>query len=184
MAITPVYSTFFHCIYDQAEGFGRMGSGAHFSIFRAIERLDVEMKPSPVPQIHDFAVIWDEDHDQRIIKVVESLLMHDLLAPVQFIGERKGTLTIVLAARAVSYMGMSVDQYAAAASKAAQASGIEDYWAPRIGIYDRNPDSVGQRDPQYLIAEPVSVVMSYLDTIDYMWSLGSRPWAPPPQPKF
>jgi len=161
-----------------------MGSGAHYSIFRAIERLDVEMKPSRFPQIHDFAVIWDEDHDQRIIKVVESLYMHDLLAPVQFIGERKGTLTIILAARAISYMGMTEAQYAERASKAAQASGIEDYWAPIIGIYDRIPESLGQRDPKYLIPEHIDVVMSYLDTIDHMWCLGSRPWVAPPQPRF
>lgn len=179
MAASSAYSTYFHCIYDQASEEGRMGRGAHYSVFRAIERLDVDMKPSIVPQVHNFAVVWDEDHDRRVITAAESLYMNDLLAPVQFVGERKGTLTLVLAARALTYMDMSEREYSAKVEKVLQSSGIEDYWPVVIGSYDRSRQSPHQRRPEYLIAENSDVVLSYLDTIDHMWDLGSRPWEAP-----
>jgi hypothetical protein len=41
-------------------------------------------------------VIWDEDHDERVIGVVERMYFAGLLHPVLFVGERKGSLTVVL----------------------------------------------------------------------------------------
>ncbi|WP_233352939.1 hypothetical protein, partial [Vibrio cholerae] len=47
-------------------------------------------------KIHDFALIWDEDHDTRIIEVIEKLCVQNALSPVRFIGERKGGVTILV----------------------------------------------------------------------------------------
>lgn len=98
-AQAPAYSHLFSCIYDEAEPIGRIGRGTHYSIFRAAEWHDVMRRPLPVAQVHDFAVVWDEDHDTRVIEVVEKLYMKSLLSPVQFIGERKGSLNVIVAAK-------------------------------------------------------------------------------------
>lgn len=45
---------------------------------------------------YDFCIIWDEDHDERIIEIVNELNKRKLLSPILFIGERKGNVSIVL----------------------------------------------------------------------------------------
>lgn len=57
----PAYSRLFSCLHDEASPVGNLGRGTHFSIFRSVEWLDVERQPLARPQIHDFAVIWDEN---------------------------------------------------------------------------------------------------------------------------
>ena len=99
MAQTPVYSHLLSCIYDEPEPIGHIGRGAHYSVFRCAESRDVSWSPVSPAQVHDFAVIWDEDHDTRVIAVAEALYAEGVLAPVQFIGERKGNLTVILAAK-------------------------------------------------------------------------------------
>ena len=106
----PQYSSLFTTIYDQPEPVGRIGRGTHYSILRSVEWLDVMRQPLKVPQIHDFAIIWDEDHDVRLIDVLERLYLTGLLAPIQFIGERKAMLTVITAAR--FYYGISEEQIA------------------------------------------------------------------------
>lgn len=49
------------------------------------------------PAFHDFAVLWDGDHDRRIIWYAEKLFEADLLQQVVFIGECKATVTIYTA---------------------------------------------------------------------------------------
>jgi len=178
MSGTPVYSTLFHCLYDQPEPIGSLGRGAHYSVFRVAERFDVELKPAVPPQIHDFAVIWDEDHDTRVIEAVECLYMHDLLAPVQFVGERKGTLSLILAARGLSYMGLTWDQYKARAQEAINQMSHGDWWPVEIGSFDRRPGNPHQNDPGCIVQADVHRVEAYLLSIDTLWNLGTRPWQP------
>ncbi|WP_253073410.1 hypothetical protein [Sodalis ligni] len=93
------YSTLLSCLYDEQQPIGNLGRGTHYSIFRTVEWLDVNRTPVNLPQLHDFSVIWDEDHDERVINVIENIYMAGLLSPIQFIGERKGTLTVIVAAK-------------------------------------------------------------------------------------
>lgn len=178
MTNTPQYSTLLHCLYDQPEPVGNLGRGAHYSIFRCVERLNVELKPAIPPHVHDFAVIWDEDHDSRVITAIEALYMADLLAPVQFIGERKAFLNIIIAARTWSY-GITLEEY----QKRAQAVVLaalngQDYWNVEVGIFDRSEGSPHQRDAIGIIAASDFQVLSYMVAIDAMWNLGTRPYAP------
>lgn len=76
-----------------------MGRGTHCSVFRVPEWFDVIGRPVDKALQHDFAVLWDEDHDKRIIPVIERLYVNGLLFPVQFIGERKGVITAILASK-------------------------------------------------------------------------------------
>ncbi len=39
MQKTPPYSNLLSCLYDESEPVGRLGSGAHYSVFRSVEWL-------------------------------------------------------------------------------------------------------------------------------------------------
>ena len=83
------YSPFFHTVYDQPEPVGVLGRGTHYSVLRTI-RTDTDWS-----YFFDFAVIWDEDHDLRIVWILERLHTLGLLTQVHAIGERKGTINLV-----------------------------------------------------------------------------------------
>jgi hypothetical protein len=185
MTAARQYSTLFTCLYDEPEPVGRIGRGAHYSVFRAVEWLDVERPPLDHPQIHDFAVIWDEDHDVRIIDAIEQIYMAGLLSPVQFIGERKGTLTALVAAKFYFAAGEpDIDAYRRAIDAIAQ--GLEDPWPAEVGSFDRSPGNPHQNFFEGLISDTDHRVGLYLGNIDALWRLGTRAYAPvaaaPPPP--
>lgn len=64
-------SCFFHTLHDEPGRVGSLGRGTHYSVLRAVIW-------EPEPRFHDFAVIWDEDHDTRIIGVLEQLYVRRL----------------------------------------------------------------------------------------------------------
>jgi hypothetical protein len=66
----PQYSNLFTCLHDKLESIGTLGRGTHYSVFRSVESLNVIRRPLTLPQINDFAVIWDEDHDTRVIEAI------------------------------------------------------------------------------------------------------------------
>ena len=168
------YSNLFACLYDETEPVGHLGRGTHSSIFRCVERHDVEMKPASEALIHDFAVIWDEDHDVRLIAAIERMYMAGLLAPVQFIGERKGMLSVIYAARFWSYGDVSTYQQAVASI----AGGLPfDSWAVEFGMFDRHQESV-QTQVDCIINDTVPKVETYLRNLDNLWNLGTRRYQP------
>lgn len=171
--ITPAYSTLLQCLYDQAHPV--VSHYGHYSVFRAIDSRDVTQKPTPVPRIHDFAVIWDDDHDSRIIPVIEEMLMAGLLPGVQFIGEHKGTLTIILAAR--TYWEIDLEAFKTKVASLTPAAG--DFWDVRVGMFDHSPSSLRtghQCDFQEIIGLPEDATHAYLLAIDGMWNLGTKEW--------
>jgi hypothetical protein len=176
--LTPVYSTLLHCVYDQPEPVGSFG-GIHYSVFRCAEWFDVCRKPLAVAQVHNFAVIWDEDHDIRIIEACEKLYIAGLLSPVQFIGEHKGVLSVVIAARAYFGMDDTADTYKEKIDEAID-SVAGDYWPVEVGMFDRSPGSPHQNDFVNLIGGTGHSEYSYLKTIDTLWKLGTYDWKPEP----
>ena len=131
----PIYSTLFSCLYDEPSPVGNLGRGAHYSIFRSVEWLDVIREPLIIPQVHDFAVIWDEDHDIRVIQVIEAIYMAGLLSPIQFIGERKGTLTIIVAAKFYfAHSKANLDAYIYRLNEISVKPGHGDSWPSEVGM--------------------------------------------------
>lgn len=170
--VTPEYSTLFRCLYDEQ----RAGPNLHFhySVFRAVDCRDIERKPTALPYVHDFAVIWDDDHDTRIIRVLEEMLMAGILPGVQFIGEHKGELTIILAAR--TYWLIDTESFA---DRLGKLSGLAagDFWQPEIGMYDRSGlQTWHQCDFKNLLGLPKEEEMAYLFSIDSRWTLGTKQW--------
>lgn len=173
------YSTYFSCLYDEREPVGRLGRGTHYSIMRSVEWLDVCRNPLSLPHVHDFAVIWDEDHDDRIIDAIERIYMAGLLSPVQFIGERKGVLTALIAARfRFSGVEEEYNDYMLRVEKICD-SVHGDHWPVEIGMFDRSPGwPPHQTEVGGLIAADDEKVITYLRNIDNIWRLGTRPFEP------
>lgn len=170
---TPTYSTLIHCLYDQAHPV--VSHYGPYSIFRAIDSRDVTQKSTPLPRVHDFAVIWDDDHDNRVIPVIEEMLMAGLLPGVQFIGEHKGTLTIILAAR--TYWVIDLEAFKAKVTSLTQAAG--DFWDVRVGMFDHSPNNLRighQCDFQEILGLAEDATHAYLLSIDGMWNLGTKEW--------
>jgi len=168
------YSDFFSCIHDEPEPVGRIGRGCHYSILRCAEWYDVTRRPLVQAQRHDFAVIWDEDHDTRVIDVVEQFYMAGLLSPVQFIGERKAHLTVVLAAKFYFLNDEGLDRYQRQLKEVVSRA-VPDTWEVSLGTYDRSGPH-HQTDLQGLIQDSVHRADTYVRSIDHLWSLGTYPY--------
>lgn len=174
----PAYSDFFTCLYDEPAPVGHLGRGAHYSVLRCAEWFDVERRPLPRAEVHDFAVIWDEDHDTRVIDVVERIYLEGLLSPVQFIGERKGTLTVIVAARFYWNAEERVlEDFKRRVSDIAASSSVSgDSWTTEIGSFDRSPTyPPHQTYLAGLIQSTEHKIDTYVRNIDNLWSLGTRP---------
>jgi len=178
MTAVPQYSKLFTCLYDEAAPVGSLGRGTHYSVFRAVEWLDVTRRRLTLPQIHDFAIIWDEDHDTRVIDAVEQIYMAGLLSPVQFIGERKGGLTAIVAAR-FYFDGSAADTEAYRMAIEAITQDLPDSWCAAVGSFDREPGSAHQCDYEGIINDREHKVGLYLANIDSLWRLGTYDYRPP-----
>ena len=89
------YSEFFQTLYDEHQPVGALGRGSHYSVLRAIVFHDQENLVLKTAKFHDFAIIWDEDHDTRIIKVIEKIYFSGFLSRYKFFGENKGCFTTI-----------------------------------------------------------------------------------------
>ena len=67
-----LYSPFFQTLHDERSPAGHLGDGTHASILRAMVFSDPYQRPLSGGIEVDFAVIWDADHDTRVIKAVEA----------------------------------------------------------------------------------------------------------------
>jgi len=169
------YSTLFSTIHDEPAPVGNIGRGAHYSILRSVEWTDVTRAPNPIdkPQIHDFAVIWDEDHDTRVIEVIEKIYMAGLLSPVQFIGERKGVLSVVVAAKYYFSGESEINSYKDSIQEIANS--LDDQWPSNVGCFDRSPSFPHhQCFDLSIIQDNENKVINYLKTIDSLWNLGTK----------
>lgn len=178
MADLPIYSPFFTCLYDEQKPVGYLGRGTHYSVLRTAEWFDVDRSRLDEAQVHDFAVIWDEDHDERVINVIERIYMAGLLPPVQFIGEKKGMLTVILAAR--FYLGQSkgaLERYETKINEISQKQDC-DSWPAELGSFHRQCDDPPHTSPGGIISDSEDRVITYLQNIDSLWALGTKPHRP------
>lgn len=82
------------------------GDGCHYSIMETIIPTTIDCSQDP-DLLYDklnallinkfrFAIIWDKDHDERVLSVLEGLYAVDLLKHIVIIGEHKGHLTVLV----------------------------------------------------------------------------------------
>jgi hypothetical protein len=98
-----------------------------------------------VPHFHDFAVIWDEDHDTRVIAVIENLYVRGLLPLVLAIGERKGNVTALVSPPVPGSFGAELEKIA--------KENPGDPWCSDIGTMD---------ETQGIISDTAERVSAYL----------------------
>jgi hypothetical protein len=87
---------FFQTLHDETSPTGHLGRGTHYSVLRAVVFHDPMGKPLSQSELTDFAVIWDEDHDVRVVEPIEAIYRRGLLSSFLMFGERKGSFTAVL----------------------------------------------------------------------------------------
>lgn len=172
MTTLPVYSQLFACLFDQAGPVGGLGRGTHYSIFRSIQWREIDGDFCDCARLHDFAIVWDEDHDVRVITIVEKLHLMGLLWPIVFIGERKGGLTILL------WQGVDPTKERSDWFEVVQdiVDAVEDdVWTMTYGAYDRDPANSEKRTVQgEIIDDESELVVAYLQSIDLLWQLGEK----------
>lgn len=171
---TTVYSHLFSCLHDEPVPIGRLGRGAHHSVFRSVQWRDIGGDPLEKGRIHDFAIIWDEDHDTRVIGVLERLHLAGYLWPVVFVGERKGVLTILFAGMAGPLQDRDNDHLAKIRAIAEDAG--DDSWDVRTGWF-RRVEVLEEGTPytgEGIINDDDWRVVNYLNGIDALWELGEK----------
>lgn len=157
------YSPFFQTLHDETQPVGHLGRGTHYSVLRVPIWQDEWLNPLGQASLLDFAVIWDEDHDERVIEVIETLYFGGLLAPVRFIGERKGSLSVLIDAKTVeAWDRVALKNYREAVSDVSQSQ--EDPWPATV-------DAVSGPN-RSIIHAPDEHVSLYLRNIELLWKLG------------
>src|SRR5580704_3231684 len=90
------YCDFFKTIYDETKPTGYLGRGTHYSVLRAMVFHNSFGIPLSDGQFVDFAVIWDADHDGRVIEPIQEIFRCGMLSSFTIFGEHKGLFTGVL----------------------------------------------------------------------------------------
>jgi len=160
------YSPFFQTLHDETRPVGQFGRGTHYSILRVPIWQDEWLNPLAQGLLLDFAVIWDEDHDERVVKAIEVLYFGGLLSPVRFIGERKGSLSVLISDETVGQWNeAALRDYREAVSDIGQS--LEDPWPVTV-------DQVFGQRHSIIHAAPEEVA-TYLRNIHLLWHLGAKP---------
>lgn len=174
------YSPFFQTLHDEPAPVGIFGDGAHYSVLSAVIFHDYLGEPLRFALDHTFAVIWDGDHDERVIKVIEQIYRRGLLPRFTYFGERKGNFTAILIDPKVGLLARADDDPRVVtepknknAELKKQLSVIlnldDDPWPVTIanGIAaDNNQIIIDDLDD-----DPARVT-TYLKNIDILWGLG------------
>lgn len=164
------YSDFFKTLHDEDRPVGCIGQGTHHSVLRAVVWHDCWQYPSACAKYLDFAIMWDEDHDTRVIEVIELLYFAGLLTPALLVGERKGSFSLVVSDE--TREGFSEERwskYQKAVEEITEST--NDPWAAYVET------AAGWQHT--LIHDHTKNAYQYLDTIGQLWELGIKPIDPP-----
>jgi hypothetical protein len=160
-------------LHDETKPVERIGRGAHYSVMRVPIWHDKCLKPLRQGAMLDFAIIWDEDHDERLLAVIEEIYFAGLLAPVRFIAERKGTLTVLIDVQtARTWKSAALRAYREAVN--AISNHQNDPWPTHLSLPAGSASSSAIFEPS-IIHEDRSKVAAYLQHIDMQWKLGIKP---------
>ncbi|MEM5461977.1 hypothetical protein VSR69_45705 [Paraburkholderia phytofirmans] len=164
------YCPFFQTLHDETQPVGHFGRGTHYSVLRAPVWHDEAINRLERCAFLDFAIIWDEDHDDRVVDVIMVLYISGLLAPVRYIGERKGTLSVLLAPDVARNWNLgTLEQYRDDINDICQC--LEDPWSAKVDSVDVHEHSI--------IHGSAENVATYLRNIDILWELGVKPKSRP-----
>jgi hypothetical protein len=155
------YSEFFQTLHDEVPPYRVFGRGTHYSILRAVVFGDSEGNMLGNARFQDFAVIWDEDHDDRVIEPIEKIYLAGLLPHFLMFGERKGGFSAI-ATDDSPRNSLLVE----CLNEITQQLAVGDSWHTMIGSLD---------DSGPLISESDDRAALYLGNIMMLWRLGLKP---------
>ena len=159
------YSPFIQTLHDETQPVGHLGRGTHYSVLQVPIWQDQWLNPLPRGALLDFAVIWDEDHDERVIQAIEDLYFCGLLAPVRFVGERKGSLSVLIDEKTVqAWDHAALKSYREAVNEVGQS--LEDPWPTTVAAVSSSKHSI--------IHASNEDVTLYLRNIHMLWFLGPK----------
>jgi hypothetical protein len=164
------YSPFFQTLHDEIAPVGSLGRGTHYSVFRATAFHDEFAKPLEAAKFLDFAVIWDEDHDERVLLPIERLYRSGDLSSFIMFGERKGMFFCRVAPR---FNGVRLPAAEKAVAAACENVG-GDHWTGHISFVERGGG---------IINDDERSVELYLNTIKMLWTLGLKDIVEPETPE-
>src|SRR4051794_24878565 len=161
------YSSFFQTLYDETRPVGNFGRGTHYSVLRVPIWQDEWLNPLPQAALLDFAVLWDEDHDERVVQAIEEIYFAGLMGPVRFIGERKGGLSVLIHSnQSLPWTPDALNSYHEAVSRI--SNGLDDPWPATVDMVLGSEHSI--------INAPRENMIGYLKNIDMLWQLGRKPY--------
>ena len=159
------YSDFFKTLHDEVAPTGYLGRGSHYSVVRSVVWHSNLLHPLPKSAYLDFAIIWDEDHDARVIEAAELLYFAGLLTPAIFVGERKGSFTLLVSEQTFDEFGGKLSAYQQEVEEITQS--LDDPWSAEIAFIGSRRNSI--------INDDFGKVSQYLQTINMLWKLGIKP---------
>ena len=118
-----------------------------------------------------------------MISVIEKLYMAGLFSPVQFIGERKGTLTLIVASIFYFYDEDVINNYKQQINNIT-ANVDFDSWSSDVGSFDRVPGSPQQTFTEGIINAEEHRVITYIRNVDSLWNLGTKKYEPEKKPPW
>lgn len=159
------YSDFFKTLHDERIPTGNLGRGTHYSILRAVVFSDSLGKPLKEGRFADFAIIWDEDHDERVIEAIEKVYFAGLLPYFLMFGERKGVFTAVLASDVIQPV-LQADLDRKLNDITRHLEGEDSWLAQAFGLHypPQNP----------IIDASAEKVGLYLNNLMMLWELGVK----------
>ncbi len=157
------YSNYFETLHDEAQPTGSLGRGTHYSIVRSLTWADQCQQPLDRALNHDLAVIWDEDHDERVFELIEFLYLDGLLSSAIMVGERKGTFSLIITEDTLSCVS---PEWLKAYTQKVQdlADNLDDPWSAEVYV-------LGNADGG-IINDDSKKVSLYLDNLNMLWNLG------------
>lgn len=177
MRETLTYSSLLSTLYDEPAPVGKLGRGTHYSVVRLTQWHGPKPGAPNANRLHDIAIIWDEDHDTRVIDALEQIHVAGLSSPIVFIGERKGHLTVLVDQRFVDSSSASeLEQYSKAIERIAQD--LDDPWSCDVDGFDTTMH-MGDQSVRYgIINDKGDKVTTYLCNINNLWALGHKDFKP------
>ncbi len=154
------YSPFFETLHNEKHPVGFLGEGTHYSVFRAIVFHDQSGQNLDKGQYHEFAVIWDDDHDERVIEAIEQIYVLGMLPKFLFFGEKRAHLTA---------LALDTQENTEELEKKFQDICNDvagDRWKFSLGTIAK---------PAEIIDDEPEKVETYLRNIFNLWWLGSKP---------
>lgn len=161
------YSNFFQTLHDEAKPTGYLGRGTHYSILRAITWHGPDRKILKKAHYLDFAVIWDEDHDIRVINAIELIYKRGWLSSAIIVGERKAGFTFLMPEELYESTSDSELQKFQSELDALMQSLEDDPWNGYIATIST--------ETNHIINDRFESVSLYLKNIEMLWQLGVKP---------